>query len=176
VLVAACGSNATPGATSTGGPSHAVSAESHASGLSYARCMRSHGITRFPDPRADGSIDLRASGLNLSAPAVRAAEAACQRLLPTKRPPDQQPTAKAYAQLLRWAKCMRRHGIAGLPDPKPDPVPAPGSASATRFGTVMGNGGYWVGIPYDDDAHSPAFMRLSTSCGISPTGRPHHRG
>jgi hypothetical protein len=38
----------------------------------------------------------------------------------------------------------------------------------------MGDGGYWVGIPYDDDAHSPAFMRLSGSCGISPTGRPHH--
>lgn len=176
VLIAACGSNATPGATSTGRSSRAISAESHASGLSYARCMRSHGVTRFPDPGADGSIDLRTSGLNLSAPAVRAAEAACRRLLPAKHPPDLQPTAKAYSQLLAWAKCMRRHGIAGLPDPKPDPLPAPGSAATTRFGTVMGNGGYWVGIPYDDDAHSPAFMRLSTRCGISPTGRPRHRG
>jgi hypothetical protein len=38
----------------------------------------------------------------------------------------------------------------------------------------MGDGGYWVGIPYNDNAHSPAFTRLSTSCGESPSGPVHH--
>jgi hypothetical protein len=37
----------------------------------------------------------------------------------------------------------------------------------------MGDGGYWVGIPISVNAHSPAFMRLSTACGESPGG---HRG
>jgi hypothetical protein len=37
----------------------------------------------------------------------------------------------------------------------------------------MGDGGYWVGIPISVNAHSPAFMRLSTRCGESPGG---HRG
>lgn len=138
--------------------------------------MRSRGIARFPDPGANGSINLRASELDLSAPAVRAAETACRSLLPAKHAPTEKPTAKAYAQLLAWAKCMRRNGTAGLPDPKPDPVPGPGSPAATRFGTVMGDGGYWVGIPYSDNAHSPAFIRLATRCGLSPTGRPHHHG
>ncbi|MDE3132309.1 MAG: hypothetical protein KGL16_14255 [Acidobacteriota bacterium] len=59
---------------------------------------------------------------------------------------------------------------------RPDPVPAADSAAASRFGTVMGDGGYRVGIPYDANAHAPAFMRLSTRCGESPTERPHHHG
>ena len=50
-------------------------------------------------------------------------------------------------------------------NPKPDPLPGPNSAAAANFGTVMGDGGYWVGIPFDDNAHSPAFMRVSTTCG-----------
>lgn len=133
--------------------------------------MRAHGVPGFPDPAAGGGINLQGSGLNLNAPAVRAAETACRTLLPAKHPPAQQPTAHAYARLLAWAECMRRHGVARLPDPKPDPVPGPGSTATSRFGTVMGNGGYWVGIPYADNAHSPAFMRLSATCGISPRGR-----
>jgi hypothetical protein len=152
-----------------------ASAEANASGLSYARCMRSHGVSRFPDPSASGGIDFHGSGVNLSSPAARAAETACQHLLPEKHSPTQQPTAKAYARLLAWAKCMRQHGISGLPDPKPDPVPGPSSAAAGHFGTVMGDGGYWVGIPFDDNAHSPAFMRMSTTCGESPSGPAHHR-
>lgn len=82
------------------------------------------------------------------------------------------PAEPAYA-LLHWAKCLREHGISGLPDPKPDPPPAPGSAETTGIGTLMGDGGYWVGIPASVDAHSPAFEHLSTVCGESPGG---HKG
>ncbi len=136
--------------------------------------MRSPGISRFPDPSANGSVNANVPGLNLSSPAAKAAETACSSLLPAKHPPTQQPTARAYASLLAWAKCMRQHDVSDLPDPKPDPVPGPGSAATSRFGTVMGDGGYWVGIPYNDDAHSPRFIRLSTTCGESPSGGPTH--
>jgi hypothetical protein len=173
--IAACGSSAPKTPASAQSSSRQTSAEAQASGLSYARCMRAHGISRFPDPSPSGGFDFHASGLDLSSPAFKAAETACQSLLPEKHPPTQQPTARAYARLLSWAKCMRRHAIS-LPDPKPDPVPGPGSAATSRFGTVMGDGGYWVGIPYNDNAHSPAFARLSTRCGESPSGpvRHHH--
>jgi hypothetical protein len=133
--------------------------------------MRAHGVTHFRDPSADGSFDTHIAGLDLSAPTSQAAERACLSLLPSKHSPTQQPTAKDYATLLAWAKCMRQHGVSGLPDPKPDPPPGPSSSATSRFGTVMGDGGYWVGIPYNDDAHSPTFIRLSTRCGMSPTGR-----
>ena len=172
--IAACGSAAAPKVTASAqSSSRQTGAGAQASGLSYARCMRAHGISRFPDPTASGGINFNASGLDLSSPAFKAAETACQSLLPEKHPPAQQPTARAYARLLNWAKCMRRHAIS-LPDPKPDPVPGPGSAATSRFGTVMGDGGYWVGIPYNDNAHSPAFARLSTRCGESPTGPASH--
>ncbi|HUA06933.1 MAG TPA: hypothetical protein VMB27_23710 [Solirubrobacteraceae bacterium] len=48
--------------------------------VSFARCLRSHGITRFPDPNAQGQLSLsevEADGIDLQAPSVRAAALAC---------------------------------------------------------------------------------------------------
>jgi hypothetical protein len=172
VAIAGCGSGSRTTLISARVPSQRR-AQAHASGLSYARCMRAHGVSNFPDPTPDGAINLKGSGINLSAPAVKAAETACQSLLPQKRVPYQAPSAPAYRRLLHWAKCMRAHGISHLSDPKPDPTPNPGSAAALQFRTLMGDGGYWIGIPITTDAHSPAFVRLSTRCGESPGGRKH---
>lgn len=174
VSIASCGSTA-PQRTTSRRTSDLASTQARASGLSYARCMRAHGIARFPDPSATGGVDFNVPGLSQSSPAMKSAETACQSLLPQKHPTAQQPTAHAYARLLSWAKCMRLHGISGLPDPRPDPVPGPNAPGTRHFGTIMGDGGYWVGIPYNANAHSPAFMRLSTRCGESPTGPAHHR-
>lgn len=164
--VAGCGSSTATKLATSG--QRASQAGARHSGLSYARCMRSHGVSRFPDPTATGGFDPNAGGINQSSPAVKAAETACERLLPVKHVPFQEPTAAAYTRLLHWARCMRAHGISSLPDPKPNPPPAPGSAAARPFGTLMGDGGYWVGIPSNVNAHSPAFLRLSTRCGESP--------
>jgi hypothetical protein len=171
-ILVACGSGSAGGSGASAANPSPSQAQREA--LSFARCMRSHGVPHFPDPTASGGIDLNdIPGINSSSPAFAAAQAACARLLPVKRPPSQPPSAHAYARLLRWARCMRAHGIAGLSDPRPDPPPSPGSAVASRYGTLMGDGGYWVGIPIDVDAHSSGFTRLSTTCGESPGG---HRG
>lgn len=167
-LIAACGSNS-PG--SSGASASSNRAQARRDGLSFARCMRSHGVPRFPDPTPNsGAIDLNAAGINASSAAFTAAQAACKGLQPLKHVPSRPPTAQAYARLLHWTRCLREHGISGLPDPKPDPPPAPGSAETAGIGTLMGDGGYWVGIPATIDAHSPAFARLSTACGESPGG------
>lgn len=50
--------------------------------LSYAQCMRSHGLTGFPDPVESGrqlSFDPRADSRS---PASASASAACRHLLP----------------------------------------------------------------------------------------------
>jgi hypothetical protein len=171
--IAACGSNSPPSSGPPGSSSSNPSqTEAQQAGLSFARCMRSHGVTSFPDPTpGGGGFTLNAPGINSSSPAFRAAETACRNLLPVKHVQSEPPTPEAYARLLHWAKCMREHGIAGLPDPKPDPPPAPGSPGTAGIGTLMGDGGYWVGIPATVDAHSPAFVRLATACGESPGGR-----
>jgi hypothetical protein len=168
--IAACGSGSPRGSASAGGsgsdPSHA---QPQQQALNFARCMRSHGVTSFPDPSANGSgFSLAAAGISTSSPAFRSAQSACRNLLPVKHVPSQRPTAQAYHRLLHWATCMRAHGISSMPDPRPDPVPAAGSPGTANIGTLMGDGGYWVGIPATVNAHSPAFARLSTRCGESP--------
>ena len=48
--------------------------------LSFAGCMRSHGMTRFPDPTAQGELTLamvRAHGIDLHSPAVLRVVQAC---------------------------------------------------------------------------------------------------
>jgi hypothetical protein len=51
-----------------------------ADGLSFARCMRSHGVSRFPDPTVQGQLTVemvRAQGIDLHSPAVLRAVQAC---------------------------------------------------------------------------------------------------
>ncbi|HTX11948.1 MAG TPA: hypothetical protein VME22_25225 [Solirubrobacteraceae bacterium] len=49
--------------------------------LQFARCMRSHGVPNFPDPRvmagADGNQVAYLPGVNIDAPAVQSAAKAC---------------------------------------------------------------------------------------------------
>lgn len=168
LTIASCGSSAPKTTTSA---SRASQTGAQQSGLSYARCMRSHGVNSFPDPSPTGGFNL--NGINQSSPAVKAAETACRSLLPVKRPPDVKPTAAAYTRLLHWAECMRRHGVSGLSDPKPNPPPGPNAAGVSRFNTLMGDGAYWIGIPTDVNGHAAAFMQLSTRCGENPAGHPH---
>ncbi len=51
-----------------------------ADGLSFARCMRIHGVTRFPDPTAHGDLTvamLQAEGIDVRSPAVLRVVQAC---------------------------------------------------------------------------------------------------
>jgi hypothetical protein len=51
-----------------------------ADALSFARCMRSHGVARFPDPTAQGDLSIemiRAQGIDVHAPAVLRVVQAC---------------------------------------------------------------------------------------------------
>ena len=171
-VIAACGSHSASHSGSLGSPgANPSQAQARQDGLSFARCMRSHGVSNFPDPTPNGAgFDLSAPGINPSSPGFKAAQRACRDLLPVKHVASQPPSAQAYARLLHWAKCLRAHGISGLADPRPNPPPPPGSPSTAGIGTLMGDGGYWIGIPTTVDAHSPTFEHLSTVCGESPSG------
>ena len=51
----------------------------------FARCMRSHGVSNFPDPTAPGARKFNLDnipGVNPSFPSLKAAYTACQHLLP----------------------------------------------------------------------------------------------
>jgi hypothetical protein len=53
-------------------------------GLQFARCMRSHGVPNFPDPKTtttspsgNAVVNLSGAGLNFQSPAFKAAASAC---------------------------------------------------------------------------------------------------
>jgi hypothetical protein len=105
--------NSTTNSSAAGAKSHSLTA--------FTKCMRSHGILLFPDPNSNGQISPSA-GVHLSSPLFRKAQDACKSLLPragtftaggARLSPQQQ------AQLLRYAKCMRAHGLTKFPDPGP---------------------------------------------------------
>jgi hypothetical protein len=113
-LVAACSSPPKTG-TSAGPAGGSVKQ----SALAFSRCMRAHGISDFPDPNAQGGISLNAgpgTGIEPRSPQFKAANRACRSLLP---PPAMNPAdqARMRAGNLKFARCMRAHGISDFPDP-----------------------------------------------------------
>jgi hypothetical protein len=99
LLAAACSSSGSP---QTGGSSARQQA------LAVARCLRSHGISDFPDPNRNGTFT-HLSQLKESASQFDAAANACRNL------PDAQEVV--YHQALAFVRCMRSHGIPDFPDP-----------------------------------------------------------
>jgi hypothetical protein len=143
LLTAACGGS--PSSTGSGGsPNAGGSAQSQQ--LAFARCMRAHGVTGFPD----SGVLIQASpgsALDPSNPTYRAARQACQSLLPTVHLNPAQ-AAQTLANGLKFSKCMRNHGITNYPDPGPH----------------NGPGGGW-GIDLSGiDLNSPQFQAAQQAC------------
>jgi hypothetical protein len=118
--LAACGGGSPKASPDSAGPP----APSKAQMLRFAACMRSHGITGFPDPTVmpNGQVgfNIQSSGnsdLNPMSPQYRAARQACLRYVPGrgKLTPAQQAADEARA--VKYAECMRSHGEPQFPDP-----------------------------------------------------------
>jgi hypothetical protein len=160
--IAACGSNS----ASSGGRTNPNQAQAQQGTLNFARCMRSHGVSNFPDDLNFQNVP----GISPSSPAFKTAQTACQHLLPVKTPPPAAPSAQTFAKLLRLSNCLRAHGYPSIPDPRPNPPPLGGSPETNRYGTLYGEGDYWIGIPRSIDAHGAAFVRTARACGATGVG------
>jgi hypothetical protein len=85
-------------------------------GLEFSQCMRSHGITNFPDPGSNGEVAISVgSGVQVKSPAFQEAQDACAKFAGNTGTPAEQ--ARDETDLLRYASCMRSHGITDFPDP-----------------------------------------------------------
>ena len=164
VAIAACGS---AGLNTTG--SGATSKKAGA--LTFANCMRSHGVPNYPDPSGSGpTVQLlgASSGINPQSPAFQSAQTSCQRLLPGGGRGSGSASAQAHAQLLRISECMRRHGISSFPDPRPGSPPS----NLGGYRAIIGHGGYLLAIPSSIDMSSPAFKQAATTCDFGPRHGP----
>jgi hypothetical protein len=81
--------------------------------LDYARCMREHGVD-MPDP-VNGRFEFKNERRDQRK--VEEAQQACQDILRDAAPPvDEEQEAEMREAALRFAKCMRQHGV-DMPDP-----------------------------------------------------------
>jgi hypothetical protein len=172
LLAAACGGGSrTPGVAGAG--SSSTSAGKPASGgsskggaLAYSRCMRSHGVPDFPDPNSNGEIQLEAgpgSDLLPDSARFKSAQQACKSLTPVLPPAQQR---QQLAAALRFARCMRAHGVPKFPDPAP-PSSGPQTGSAGRGSGGGGNGRGTNGV----DPNSPGFQAANRACrSLTPGG------
>jgi hypothetical protein len=120
VVVLGAGCSNSPADTADGSGSHAAT---RSAALKFADCMRANGLTQFPDPDASGTYTAdglaNQSKLDTDGPAWKKAIAACKDLEPAgftgyKRSSEQQ------AGALKFAQCIREHGVPDFPDPEPD--------------------------------------------------------
>ena len=169
---AACGSGsrggqvAQLGSSGTATESRAVAAtDKFAASLAYSRCMRSHGIYGFPDPKQVGDeieIPGAQSGMNPQSPLFESAQRSCAHLSPGGDRQSRADQQEMLARILHVSQCMRSHGIPGFPDPT---LTSP--SDRAHFGAIMSNDGVWLAIPVSIDVQSPAFEHAAAACKLS---------
>jgi len=160
LTIAACGAGSPRAGTRT----DPAEAQAQQETLSFARCMRAHGVPSFPDDLDYQNVP----GIDPSSPAFTAAQAGCRHLLPVKTAPAAAPSSRAEAKLLRLSECLRTHGYATMPDPRPNPPPQGGTVQADRYSALFGEGDYWIGIPKTVNAHGAEFIRALHECHANP--------
>ncbi len=134
VLAAACGGGS-PAAGSGNGQTPYQQA------LAYTRCMRAHGDPGFPDPNSQGLFPHPAG------PQYQSASRACGYLLPNQ-PLTAAQKQEHVRQALKFAACMRSHGVPGFPDP-----------TIVQGGTAVG-----FNPPRGVDRNSPQFQAAARAC------------
>jgi len=126
LLAAGCSSgSSSPGvdaapsssASASASPSATVSGATEA--LEYSECMRSHGVSNFPDPTVEnGSVGFNitaSDGIDQNSPTYLAARQACQSLRGGGTSNSVSPAT--LAKDIKFAQCMRSHGVPSFPDP-----------------------------------------------------------
>jgi hypothetical protein len=158
ILVAAACALALSGCGSSGKPSGSAPS-SELAGIRFADCMRSHGVSNFPDPGAGGGVRI-GPGINPQSPAFESAQKACGSPGPGG---GAQASEQLKVTMLAESECMRRHGVPSFPDPVTT-APTPGNGVAV----VFGHPGSFIAIP-QSLINSPAFNRAAATCGLPGT-------
>jgi hypothetical protein len=122
--------------------------------------MRSHGVPDFPDPDNNGDFHLdhdqqgggsKGSGSNSVSSQETAADQVCHHLLAVGQQMNAAQQQHALSQLVKYAQCMRAHGVPNFPDPH----------------TANGGIGVPSGIGFDMsgiDQNSPQYRSADQAC------------
>lgn len=154
LLAAACGGS--PSSTGSGGsPNAGGSATSQL--VAYTQCMRSHGVPDYPGPTSGGQMPKITSGqqVGVSDSRLTAAQGACQDLWPYQAPTQAQ-QRQQLTDDVKFAQCMRSHGLPNFPDPT-------NSDGHVEFVISVSRDGF--------DPHSPQILAKAHECQhVLPAG------
>jgi hypothetical protein len=167
LLAAACGGGssgakvAQVGTTGSTRSSGASNGSGSGDPTKYSACMRNHGISNFPDPDSKGRIKItsgasaggKKAGVDVHSPQFDRARKACDKLLPNGGRPTAAEQQQEQQQMLKFAKCMRSHGVPKFPDPQ-----AGGAQS--------------LGSKVDVDPNTPQFQAAQKTCQKLVPGGP----
>jgi hypothetical protein len=93
-------------------------AQAQAAAVSFAHCMRAHGVVSFPDPTSPRQFKESFNSIATHAPNFQSAAAACQHILGPAPPPQRDTRSRAQVDaMLAFARCFRSHGFPSFPDP-----------------------------------------------------------
>ena len=108
--------------------------------------MRVHGVTNYADPVPGKAQSIGGSGLDTNSPTYQAAASVCQKYQPTAGNSAQGgPTPGAQTAQLKFAECMRSHGVTNFPEGNS----GGGQQSLSQYGI---------------DTNSPTFQRANQAC------------
>ena len=149
LLAAGCGGGGSPGIAGGAATTATTTTTTQNGALAFARCMRSHGLPKWPDPISGGVFDkttLRQTGYSVSQ--VRAVEdGPCNHLLGGVSHQGPTITAADRVDYLKAAACMRTHGFPGFPDPTFQDTASRPSRRASAGSSRFGNGDLYKLIP-----------------------------
>jgi hypothetical protein len=118
VISAGCGSNA-PSGTGTASSAGTVSSGANKKltardkAVKFAECIRAHGVSDFPDPNEKNQFEY---GVSVTPAEWTKATTACKDLQPPGTLSGKR-TRKQQSAALRFAQCIRDHGVKDFPDP-----------------------------------------------------------
>jgi hypothetical protein len=119
LIITGC-SSTSAGTGSSGANS---TASTHGRAVRFAECMRSNGVSAFPDPDASGELTIDAvangSSVDTSSAAFEHALSACRDLEPPGFTGHER-NAQEQEAALEFAQCIRDNGVPDFPDPGPD--------------------------------------------------------
>jgi hypothetical protein len=166
LLAAACGGGssgakvAQVGTTSSAKNTGSSNTSGSGNPTAWAACIRSHGVRNFPDPDSKGrfvitssSVGSHTAGVDTNSSQFARAQRACKELEPKGSGPTTAQQAQSQQAMLKFARCMRAHGVVKFPDPK--------AGGALVLGTKAGV-----------DPNTPQFKAAQQTCQKLVPGGP----
>src|SRR4051812_11383364 len=112
VIGAGCGSNGSP-ENRTASSSAKTKLTTQEKAVKFSECMRANGVPHFPDPDPKGDFNF---GVDVTKEVWLKAIDACKALKPPGALSARR-TPKEQSASLRFAQCVRDHGVKDFPDP-----------------------------------------------------------